>query len=289
MGGHSLTVVSANPLYRYWMVPSFWRRWPALARMATLTLCIAVSLLLAGIPLFVWLPNKSWQGWDGYSALLFYMGFLILLSFFLTLAGSLTIAPEHERQTWESLYLTPLGVPAVVRAKLLCRLIRCGSAILLTLPFWVAWGYEVLTINKVGPVESHSSLSPVRLSIFLSWLSLRTVGHMLPCVAVGMLISAYSRKARTAMSLACSAVVAYGSLAWGLSSMPGLYLSSRQVEVCTKLIWWPTLPVEWQNYDAGSLVSTSWNSDVMADVVWMALIPALCYWLTVRRCRRLSN
>ena len=267
------------------MAPSFWRRWPGLARLGIVLACCLISLWIATIPLFVWLPRKAWQGWDGYGAELIYMVFLVLLSLFLTLAGSLTIAPERERQTWESLYITPIGVSALVRAKLVCRLVRCAVPILLMLPFWIAWGFEVLTINGAGPAGKPDALTSLRLTIFLGWLSLRTLGHILPCVTLGMLISALCRKARAALGIACVAVVGYGSAIWALSNIPFPGFAP-QTEKGSKLLLWPILPVDWSHYESGGIVSSYWASDVIADTAWIIVLPIVCYWLTVWRCRK---
>ena len=45
------------------------------------------------------------------------MLFLLLLSAALSCAGALIIAPERERQTWDSLLLSPVGIPAMICAK----------------------------------------------------------------------------------------------------------------------------------------------------------------------------
>jgi hypothetical protein len=276
------SILAINPIYRFWICPSFWRRWPNFARIGIVLVSCAASLSAAAIPLFVWLPLKSWQGWDGLGAELIYFAFLILLSLFLMLAGSLTIAPERERQTWESLFITPLGIPALVRAKLVCRFARCALAILFVMPFWIAWGYEVLMVNQAGPAGVQDGLTSVRVAIFLGWFGVRTAGHILPCVALGMLISSFCRRGRAALTTACVTVVAYGLLTSTLLNLPSVHLS----ESISKLVLWPILNLDWQHYQPDHLVSTQWASDAIADTAWMIALPLVCYFLAIWRCRR---
>src|SRR5438105_4284615 len=110
-----------SPILRYWLYPACWRRWPVAARWGIAVSGCAISVWLATIPLRIWLPQKAWQGFDGYGAEMLYMLFLLLLSAALSCAGALIIAPERERQTWDSLFLSPVGIPAMIRAKLGCR------------------------------------------------------------------------------------------------------------------------------------------------------------------------
>jgi hypothetical protein len=217
------------------------------------------------------------------------MAFLILLSLFLTLAGSLTVAPERERQTWENLVVSPLGIPAVIRAKLACRVIRSTGIILLMLPFWIAWAYEVLTVNSAGPVDGRFAIVSIRLPIFLAWLGFRTLGHALPCVALGMLISSLCRRGRTALAISSTMVVAYGAITWMALNFPGSALSPWKTEIGSKLLLWPILPVDWANYKGAEILSSHWTSDAISDVAWLIVLPAICYVLTVWRCRRPDN
>lgn len=280
------SVTMIDPMYRYWLYPSCWRRWPAVVRMGIAATACGISIWLATIPLLVWLPHRAWESWDGLGAELIYMAFLILLSLLLILAGSLAIAPERDRQTWESLVVTPLGVPRIVRAKLCCRLLRCSAFIALLLPFWIAWAFEVLSLNSAGPAETSSGLAAARMTIYLIWMGLRTVGHVLPCVSLGLLISSFCRRGRTALTIACAAVAGYGLLLWGLSAVWPTGLSDPANEICTRLFMWPFLPVEWDFYEPGSFVSSHWVADAISDAAWLIVLPLLCYALAVWRCKR---
>lgn len=276
-----------DSIYRYWLVPSSLRRRSRPVRLCVVLGCALLSVWLMTIPLEVWLPRKTWEGWDGFTAELLYMAFLLVLSVFLLCAGALTIAPERDRQTWESLIVAPFGVPSIVRAKLFARILRCAGFLLILVPFFVAWAYEVLTINGVGPADPKSPLRDTRLTIYLCWLGARLIGHILPFVSIGVLISSFCRRSRTALSLAITSMIGYVALIWGLSSPPlANYFTGISAEVAGQICLWPWSPPYYYNYETGWLISNQWTFDAAGDAVWLIIIPIACYFISVRRCKR---
>ena len=240
-------------------------------------------------PLTVWLPHRAWLGWDGYFVELIYVAFLILVCLFCLFAGALTIAPEIEKQTWESLYLAPIGVASVVRAKLICRLARCGAALALTLPFWLAWAYEAFTVNGVGPAKENNAQSGMRMGIYLSWTGLRLAAHAIPCVAIGGFFSAIAKRGRAAMGMCGALVVGYGSALWTLSGLFTYDLGGRLTDYLTTAIYWPILPIEWNRYESIGLWPPNYGPEIAADCLWLLAIPAGFAMLTIARCRRLRS
>jgi ABC-type Na+ efflux pump permease subunit len=216
------------------------------------------------------------------------MAFLLVLSVFLTCAGALTIAPERERRTWESLVASPYGVAAIVRAKLVARVLRCAVLALILTPFFIAWAFEVLCINETGPGDPGSRYYHARMSIYLAWLGLRLIGHVLPFVSLGVLISSSCRRARTALVAAIVVVMGYVALIWGMSSVPLPESVQHALSgIAGYVIIWPFTPADWQSFEPNSLVSHYWWRDAIGDVVWMMVIPLIAYALSVRRCKRL--
>ncbi len=280
-------------LYRYWILPSRWRRWPIRVRLLLALGLVAVSLSLGLIPLCIWLPHQDWQGFDGFGAFFCGIGFLSMVDLFAGLAGATLLAGERDRGTWESLQLTPLGTRCLVRIKLICRCLLCGMIAALTLPFWLGWAYEVLAVNNTGPFDRSPELAfrvAVRMTIFLIWLAVRITGRVIPFVALGMATSARSRSQRNALAITAIVVIAIQVGAYfaagPLGSLLHLWSPHLPLDPLNAVLWWPLIPNDFSYYSMTGLLSSQWRADMVGDVVWLGALPYLFYRLAVRWSRR---
>lgn len=277
-------------LFRYWIFPLRWRRWPRLVRWGLTLALIGLSLYLGSIPLLVWLPDHAWAGFDGYFVLFEGMVFLALVDIGAALAGATILAAERERGTWEPLTLTPLGIAAIVRTKLMARALLCAGVVALTLPFWLAQAYEVLAVNDgeerayfSGDGHLSSAWVAARIGLYLAWLALRIVGRVLPFLTWGLALSARCARTRTALMLTAGSLFGLCIALWFAvgPSLAFLFpkLPSRDLML---IAGWPLFPNDFMYYARTGLVSTKWRADLIADGIWLVILPYLLYRLAVR-------
>jgi hypothetical protein len=284
-----------DALYRYWILPSRWRRWPRWKRWCTGSL-LAVSIFwLSSVPFRVWRPESAWQGRSGYEVLQDGMLFFMLVNLASALVGAAAIAGERERGTWEALLLTRLGVTAIVRAKLLSRAALMSGLVALTLPFWLMWTYQVLEVNNRSSLAFYADAAAfapaktaLRIGLFLSWLSVRLVGRVLTFATLGLAISARSRQTRRALALTgflitllCVTLWVENGLLCVVFGYPSLPLS-----LAGRVIGWPMLPNDFEYFTQSGIVSTLWREDLLADALWLVLLPSVFFRLAVRWGRR---
>jgi ABC-type Na+ efflux pump permease subunit len=246
---------------------------------------------VSSVPFRVWRPHHAWGGFEGFAVLIYGMLFFIGISILSALTGATAISSERERGTWESLLLTSLGVRAIVRAKLLSRVALLAGLVALTLPFWLTWANEVLEVNNTGPFNrglAHSApyRLAVRMSLFLVWLAVRIVGHVLPFAALGLAVSA--RCCYTKTALIVTGVLACGlcALTWFLRFNMQLFTPPLFTDYLIMIAFWPLMPNDFTYYTMTGPVSTHWQMDIIADTVWLSLIPYLLFRLAVRWSRR---
>lgn len=278
-------------LFRYWFVPTRWRRWSDSKRFwFTATLLLVIGSITM-IPV-VLLPFRIGEGIFGYSAELLGMVFFLIVNIASALAGATLITRERELQTMEALTLTPMGLPAIVRSKWLARTLFVMSTIALFVPFWLLLAGAVLSLNEsashayyTANGQMPSGWVAARLGIYLGWLATRIVGHALPFVSLGVLVSACCRKTRTAIALTAGIVVLIlPTVLYFL--MLGFSVFDDQRNLITAIGLWPILPNTFDTYTATGLLSQRWQNDLTADFLWIVVLPAILLECTLYLCRR---
>src|SRR5687768_7377479 len=96
-------------IYRYWILPGCWRHRTVAGKSIGGFVLLAVALVGAMVPLLIWRPVRAWKGWDGFSALLYYSVFGLVVSAVVAVHASTSIASERNRGTWDHLRLAPIG------------------------------------------------------------------------------------------------------------------------------------------------------------------------------------
>lgn len=278
-------------LFRYWFWPPRWRRWSDGRRFAFLGLLLALVGGFSFLPLLL-LPARMGEGLNGYLELLLGVLFFLIVNVACALAGATLITRERELGAWEALVLTPVGMPAIVRGKWLARTVLAMGGIGVFVPFWLLFTGVVLFLNDgeerayyTGDGKLPFVWTAARLGFFLGWLAVRILGHAVPFVSIGLLVSALCRKTRAAIGLTATTVVlilpvALYLLFWGLSRI------DQELDFVSSAILWPILPNDFNSFTAHSLVSTHWAFDLTADILWIVVLPAALLLLTLRLCRR---
>lgn len=292
-------------LFRYWFFPKRWRLWTDSKRFAFLEVLAIVTALLSFLPLLL-LPAQIGKGIFGYLEEWLGILFFLIVNVACALAGATLITRERELGAWEALTLTPIGASAIVCGKWLARTLFTTGAIGLFVPFWLVFTAVVLYQND-GEERAYYTASDqmpqwwtaARLGIFLVWLAIRIVGHAVPFVSIGLLVSACCRKTRTAIAVTAGIVVLAlpMTLYFLMSALEVLNLTvkSQGADVYNQFPvgfalsacgLWPILPNDFESFTAHSLISTHWASDLTADILWIVVLPAILLYCAARICSR---
>jgi ABC-type Na+ efflux pump permease subunit len=281
-------------LFRYWFFPKRWRRWSDGQRFSFVALTLCLIGGLSFLPLIL-LPTHVGEGFVGYGEEVLGMLFFFIVNVSSALAGSTLITRERDLRTWEALAQTPIGIPAIVRGKWLARTLFAVGSVGLFVPFWLVFTAVILSMND-GETRAYYTASgemphawvAARLGIFLLWLAMRVLGHAIPFVSIGLLVSACCSKTRTAIALTAGIVVLILPTAlYFLMIGFNLFHDSRSFSTAFGL--WPILPNSFEAYTAGSLVSSHWANDLFADIFWIVLLPILLVFCASRISRRLER
>lgn len=278
-------------LYRYWIMPSCWRRWPSPARWMVVMACIGIALWLGSIPLLRWLPERRDEGIRGFDTELSGMLFLALVDIGSAIAGATVLAGERERGTWELLLLTRLGIARIVRAKIAARAILAMGVVALMLPFWLAWAYETLAVNASWDKPFYTdhgrlptSFTALRMGIFLLWLAVRILGRVVSFVTLGAAISARCKRVRTALIVTTGTIFVACVLIWFVLVEFGavdLLFPALPKQTVYTIVGWPLLPNDWEHFTPTNLISTRWRVDLLNDILWIGALPWSLYGLAV--------
>ncbi len=289
-------------LFRYWFVPKRWRLWSDGKRFGFMAFLFLVVGGLSFLPLLL-LPARIGEGFDGYWAQLLGLLFFLVVNVACALAGAPLITREYELGSWESLVLTAVGMPRIVRFKWLARTLFAMGSIGIFVPFWLLLTSVVLYLNdgedrayytKGGHLPH--TWSALRLGIFLLWLAIRIPCHAIPFVTLGAFISACCRKTRRAIGITLTSVVLLqvALILLYLASMGGNVFVTSTAKGSEAFhnfflrigLLWPFLPNSYDDYSAHSLLSKNWQNDLTGDVVWILVVPAALLFFTLRLCRR---
>lgn len=278
-------------LFRYWFFPKRWKRWSDGKRFSFIAMLILIAGGCSLLPLLL-LPTRVGQGIFGYVAELLGMVFFLIVNISSALSGATLITRERELNTWEALQLSPIGMVAIVRGKWLARTLFAMGSVGLFVPFWLLFAAVVLSMND-GPERAYytgegnlpGGWIALRLGIFLGWLAIRILVHVVPFVSLGMLVSACTRKTRTAIALTAGlTVLVLPILLYFFLLSFSVFDANRNFAQAFAL--WPILPNSFEGYTAGAMISEHWRIDLLADLFWIAALPAVLLFLTLRACRR---
>ncbi|MCW3099208.1 MAG: hypothetical protein JWL77_4826 [Chthonomonadaceae bacterium] len=278
-------------LFRYWFFPKRWRRWSDRQRFGFLALMLAVIGGFSFLPLTL-LPTHVGEGMFGYVEELLGMLFFFGVNVGSALAGATLIARERDLRTWEALAQTPIGISAIVRVKWLARTLFAVGSVGLFVPFWLVFTAVILSMNE-GETRVYYTASgemapwwtAARFGIFLLWLAIRIVGHVVPFVSIGLLVSACCSKTRTAIAVTAGIVVLLLPMALYFL-MIGFSVFNDDRSFSSAFGLWPILPNSFDAYTAGSLVSSHWANDLGADIFWIVALPIILLVFASRICLR---
>jgi hypothetical protein len=289
-------------LFHYWIIPGKLRRLPRLAKIGLISVIIVLAVLFSSsVPYSLAIRSRSDYDYpplfELFSALpmLAYNLLPSLLCILGLIAGAMAIAPERQKQTWEPLLLTRLRLTDVVHAKILVRIAQC---LLLTLPLYLPlmlayWLYSqnhpqyfLTTYDERTGQELPLSpaLVTLRLWIYLIWTCVSTGGHLLMGTLLGMAISARCQKLQTAL-IFCGALIAFygGTYFWCQAYY--YYPSPGDPNLHAHLYYWPAVPYLDTYFTGLDAAPSQWKLNLVADIAWMAALPAVCYLLTLHGCR----
>ena len=268
-----------NPLIRYWLFPGQLRRLPILGKAA---LALGFVLATAGVTLLI-LRQKPVSIGTGplmIPAAVLFIGLPSILCIAGTFAGAGLVAGERQKQTWETILLTPLPVREVVALKLISRIALC---LLVAAPA-VAWLdavlYQVVRANgfSFSGADVPAGIYRLRVAIYLAWTPLHVLAHLVPFVVLGMSVSARSRRVNEALLASSTILIAYAVLFWQVYTTLRVrhVLDSPSPGLPLELFRWPVLPfLSGEFSSAHSVLSLGWQNNLAADLIWTLVIPAL--------------
>jgi len=267
------------PLIRYWLFPGRLRRLPLAGAIA---LVLAIVLVTSGLTVAI-VRQRQYAVTTGplmIPGIVLLIGLPSILCIFGTFAGATLIAGERQKQTWETLLLSTLSVPKVVLLKLATRLVFCLLAAVPVTTWLTALMYKVVQDNGFFSVTvaPPPAIRATRIAIFLSWTFLHVIAHLVPFVALGMAVSARSKRVNEALLASSVILIVYVVLFWQMFTTLHVkdLLESSHPALTLEIFRWPVLPYLSGEYPtARNILPEGWRNTLAADLIWTLAVPAL--------------
>jgi|SRR5579871_5102872 len=204
------------------------------------------------------------------------------------------LAGERERRTWDALLLTGLGVRNIVRAKFLSSLALCFAVLIFFLPFLLTFLYKIQIENGLAfvvdimpgdkPLLDEWPPSFPVATIYLFWLTVRLFGHILTFLSLGMAISAYCNRIKTALTTTILLVAGGNFALFCFDVRDSIWMEEKPIYWA---LGWPLLLVEYIRSSTDFwLHNRHWLNDLLSDALWIGILPWFFYRLALRGSRR---
>jgi ABC-type Na+ efflux pump permease subunit len=268
-----------TPLLRYWLLPGRFRRLPIAAQAASAALAL---LITAGVSAAILRGRIAQTAFTPatLAAMILFIGTPSILCIAGMLAGATLIAAERQKQTWDSLLLVPIPVARLICLKLAARLAYCFALATPLVVWLVCCLYRLVFDSGIfsdGPAPS-PAMRRLRVAIFLTWSGLDVIARLLPAVLLGAAISARCRKVNDALLICFALLAGYAVLFWQMLTtlhVPSVLESASPV-MAVELFRWPALPYLSGEYPGvRMLLPTGWQNNVVADLIWVVVVPLL--------------